>query len=55
VLYPVILALVVSLGPVIDDSPSTALEVTSIPLSPAARIAFTSLSLFAFPVTNTEI
>jgi hypothetical protein len=54
-LYPVLLALIVSLSRVAADSPSTALEVTSIPLSPAARIALTSLSLFAFPVTNTDI
>ena len=34
--------------------PSTDCDVTSIPLVPAARIAFTSFSLLALPVTKTR-
>jgi hypothetical protein len=36
------------------DSRSTAWFVTEIPLVPAAKIAWTSFSLLAFPVTKTE-
>lgn len=40
--------------PATQNSPSTDCEVTSIPLVPAARIALTSFSLLALPVTKTR-